>query len=89
MYFIYILQSEFNGSFYKGSTDDLERRFNEHNSGKEKSTSRYKPWKLVWYAAKPTRSEAVVLENKLKNMTARKKIEAFIKKYPNGGPDAA
>jgi putative endonuclease len=61
-YFVYILQSRINDSFYKGSTNDLLRRFAEHNDGKEESTSRYLPWDLVWYATKPDRSEAVVLE---------------------------
>ncbi|HLC83845.1 MAG TPA: GIY-YIG nuclease family protein, partial [Bacteroidia bacterium] len=45
MYYVYILQSELNDSFYKGCTNDLERRLIEHNSGKEKSTKRYLPWK--------------------------------------------
>ena len=89
MYYVYILQSVVNLSYYKGSTDNLQRRFSEHNSGKEKSTSRYKPWKLAWYTSKPTRLEALLLEKKLKNLTATKKIEAFIEKYASGGPDAA
>lgn len=88
MYYVYILQSELNSSFYKGSTDNVERRLKEHNSGKEKSTSRYKPWKLVWYTSKNSRAEAYELERKLKNITATKKIIAFIEKY-GGGPDAA
>ena len=89
MYYVYILQSELNDSYYKGSTDDVERRFFEHNSGKEKSTSRYKPWKLVWFTAKPTRSEALKLEKKLKNITSRIKLEAFMAKYSGSSADAA
>lgn len=81
MYYVYILKSELNGSFYKGITDNVERRLLEHNSGKEKSTKRYQPWKLVWYTSKNTRSEAVILEKKIKNITSRVKIEQFIAKY--------
>jgi putative endonuclease len=68
----------------------LIRRFAEHNDGKEESTRRYLPWDLVWYATKPTRSEAVVLEMKLKNLSVKRLIE-FIEKYPVpvGGPDVA
>ena len=33
-FFVYILQSQTNLSFYKGTTDDLERRLSEHNAGK-------------------------------------------------------
>lgn len=80
-FFVYILQSQLNNSFYKGSTNDLQRRLFEHNAGKEKSTSRYLPWDLVWFTAKPDRSEAVILEKKLKNLSVRRTIE-FINKYP-------
>ena len=81
MYYVYILRSLKNGSYYKGSTDDLERRFAEHNSGKEFSTARYVPWELAWYCEKPNRQEAVILEKKLKNITSKKKLEDFIKKH--------
>ncbi len=89
-FFVYILQSQVNDSFYKGSTNDLVRRFAEHNDGKEMSTSRFLPWTLVWYASKPNRSEAMILEKKLKNLSVIRTIE-FIKKYPVpiGGPDVA
>jgi len=63
-FFVYVLQSQVNNSFYKGSTNDLQRRLVEHNTGKEKSTSRYLPWNLVWFAAKPDRSEAVILDDR-------------------------
>jgi putative endonuclease len=80
-FFVYVLQSQVNNSFYKGSTNDLQRRLAEHNTGKEKSTSRYLSWNLVWFAAKPDRSEAVILEKKLKNLSVKRTIE-FINKYP-------
>ncbi|HEY5826314.1 MAG TPA: GIY-YIG nuclease family protein [Cyclobacteriaceae bacterium] len=80
-YYVYILQSQFNDSFYKGSTDNLFRRFKEHNDGKEKSTCRYVPWDLVWYTEKATRPEALILEKKLKNLSVKRTIE-FISKYP-------
>lgn len=81
--FVYILQSQKNNSFYKGSTNDLKRRFSEHNSGKDFSTRRYKPWNLVWYTVKDSKSEAIALENKLKNLSMQRTIE-FINKYPIG-----
>jgi putative endonuclease len=81
MFYVYILQSEVNGAYYKGFTSDIRRRLSEHNSGKEKSTSRYVPWQLVWYAEKPTREEAMLLEKKLKNITSKEKLKTFIKKY--------
>lgn len=81
MYFVYILQSIKNKSFYKASTNELNRRFAEHNSGKDFSTARYAPWQLVWFTKKSNKSEAMILEKKLKNLSVERTI-AFIDKYP-------
>jgi predicted GIY-YIG superfamily endonuclease len=80
-FYVYILQSTSNDSFYKGSTNDLLRRFKEHNSGKDFATRRFLPWNLVWFTNKPSKAEAYQLEKKLKNLSAIRTIE-FINKYP-------
>jgi putative endonuclease len=80
-YYVYILQSQVNGSFYKGSTNDLGRRFEEHNLGKNISTARYLSWNLVWLTEKSNKSEAVILEMKLKNLSIQRTVD-FILKYP-------
>ena len=79
--FVYIIQSQKNGSFYKGSTDNLLRRLDQHNNGKDFATRRFLPWNLVWYTLKKDRSEAVTLEMKLKNLSVKRTVE-FISKYP-------
>ena len=80
-FFVYILQSQINHSFYKGSTEDLTKRLCEHNEGKSTFTKKYVPWNLVWYTIKNKRAEAVNLEMKLKNLSVERTID-FIKKYP-------
>lgn len=80
-FYVYILRSLKNGSFYKGQTDDIERRLEEHNSGNVKATAPFIPWELVCCIEKPTRSEACILERKLKNITSKEKIILFIEKY--------
>ena len=80
-YYVYILQSQVNCSFYKGSTDNLVRRVNDHNKGKVTFSSKFRPWNLVWFTTKDTRSEAVALEMKLKNLSVTR-LKEFIKKYP-------
>lgn len=82
-YYVYILRSLKNDSFYKGSTENLEKRLAEHNEGKTQSTARYAPWKIEWFTTKSTRAEAIQLEKKLKNITSRNRIEAFIEKHQN------
>ncbi|MFY0630994.1 MAG: GIY-YIG nuclease family protein [Flavobacteriaceae bacterium] len=80
-YFVYIIYSEKFDSFYKGQTKDLKARIERHNKGKEKSTTRYKPWILVWSTEKTSRKEAMALEKKLKNLS-RERLLKFIEKYP-------
>lgn len=52
MWYFYVLQSLKNPNwFYKGSTNDLRRRFNEHQNKKVTATSPYHPLRLVYYEA--------------------------------------
>jgi putative endonuclease len=84
IYWVYILQSQLNDSFYKGHTDELLRRIEEHNSGKVTYTRKFIPWDLVWYTSIPSKTEAYELELKLKNLSNKRTID-FIKKYPPQG----
>ncbi|MBL7838157.1 MAG: GIY-YIG nuclease family protein [Bacteroidetes bacterium] len=80
MYCVYILFSEAYDRFYVGHTNSIERRIEEHNSGRNKSTSPYLPWRLIGVIKKPDKSSAVELEFKLRNLSKKRKIE-FINKY--------
>ena len=52
MFYMYVLKSEKNGRHYTGSTDDLKRRVQEHNSGiGGRFTSNNRPYQLVYYEA--------------------------------------
>ena len=66
MFYVYVLKSEQNGSLYVGSTNDLRRRFKEHNEGKSGYTRKYRPYKLVYYEAYKSESDARTRENNLK-----------------------
>ena len=79
-YYVYILKSEVTGIYYKGVTQDITNRLQEHNSGEMKFTKAYVPWILVGYIEKPNRSQALILERKLKNLS-RERLELFIDKY--------
>ncbi|NET34790.1 MAG: GIY-YIG nuclease family protein, partial [Cyanothece sp. SIO1E1] len=63
---VYNLYSSKIDKFYVGSTDDLMRRLQQHNTGLSTDTSTGIPWMLLWPTAKPTRHDAEVLEGKLK-----------------------
>ena len=51
MYYVYILQSEKDGSKYIGVTSDLKHRLLEHNSGRAKYSKTKRPYKIIWYGA--------------------------------------
>ncbi|MBL7813235.1 MAG: GIY-YIG nuclease family protein [Bacteroidetes bacterium] len=80
MYFVYILYSTSHNRYYIGQTSDFDSRLNRHNSGYEKSTSPYKPWRVVLVLHKESRKEAIILERKLKNLNTED-LKKFIQKY--------
>jgi predicted GIY-YIG superfamily endonuclease len=65
-YFVYILESLSDGSFYVGSTEDLNSRLKEHNNKRSKYSSSKGPWKIVWYGAFVNKLKAYRFERYLK-----------------------
>jgi len=51
MFYVYILQSKKDGELYTGCTNDLKKRFREHNNGLVFSTKLKKPHKIIHYEA--------------------------------------
>ncbi|MFA6081683.1 MAG: GIY-YIG nuclease family protein [Patescibacteria group bacterium] len=70
MSYVYILQSKTDNKFYIGSTNNLERRLEEHNRGQTKSTKFRRPFALVFY-------------QEYKNIQVAKKIESKLKRFKN------
>ncbi len=77
-FYTYVLYSEKFDAFYYGQTHDLESRLVKHNSGLVKSSSRYLPWRIYAYKEFSTRSEAFIVEKKLKNCRSRNRMIDFI-----------
>jgi predicted GIY-YIG superfamily endonuclease len=71
-FFVYVLECA-DGSFYVGSTDDLERRFGEHQMGLRGHTCKRLPVVLVYSCPLPTRDEARVREHQIKGWGHAKK----------------
>ena len=49
-----------------GLTSDLDRRLEEHNTGRSKWTRKHGPWERIWQQGPLTLTEARQLENQLK-----------------------
>ena len=66
--YVYILKSLRNNRFYIGSTNNIERRLIEYNSGKSIYTSFSRPFELIF-------------SQKFNSLTTAKKIEYKIKQF--------
>ena len=68
---VYIIQSEKDGSFYIGYSQDPARRLEKHNSANTGYSARKKPWKLVYTEFFETKTEAIKREKFLKKQKNR------------------
>lgn len=64
MHYVYVLKNEIDELYY-GQTNDLKRRFNEHNNGKAFSTKGHR-WRLVYYEAYSDEKDAHNREKQIK-----------------------
>ncbi len=78
MFYVYLLQSLKDSTYYIGYTSDLRKRFEEHNSGKTKSIKHKIPLKLVYYEAYLDKTMAIKREFELKHSAYKK--EELIKR---------
>ena len=78
MHYVYILKCS-DGTYYTGSTSDLERRLGEHQIGFFKGYTRARlPIDLVWSQEFPPEHEAFATERQIKGWSRAKK-EALIR----------
>jgi len=86
-WFVYIIQSLLDGSFYVGVTHDLQLRVQRHNDGWTRSTKGKRPWKVVYFEQFPTKSNALRREREIKHMKSRRYIERLILSRPVQPPE--
>jgi len=78
-YIVYILRSLTDGSYYVGSTQDLDERINRHNQGRSKYTKAKRPWELVFTEEHPDRSSAMKRESKIKRRKSSQFIDSLVR----------
>lgn len=79
MHYVYILKWE---KYYIWSTNDLERRLQEHKRWNVNTTRKYNEIKLIWYFEKENQEDALKLEKQIKkngHTEYRINHETFIK----------
>ena len=77
-FYVYVLQSLKDFSFYIGQCADLDARLSKHNDGMSKYSASKCPWRLKYFEVYASRTEALLREKKLKNMKSRVYLEKLI-----------
>lgn len=77
-YYVYILRSDKDGKLYTGSTDNLERRLTEHNSGASKATRTRRPFVLIHKEQYDSRAEAYSREMYFKTGKGREELKRIL-----------
>jgi putative endonuclease len=76
-FFVYILQSAVDGSFYKGFSENPNIRLQQHNNGQSGYTSAKMPWMIVFVEEFATKKDALIREKSLKKYS-HEQIERLI-----------
>ena len=76
MFYTYALSSLTRKYIYVGITNDIDRRFSEHQMGHNKTTKPYAPFRIILVEIFTTRSEARAREIYLKSGVGKE----FLKK---------
>ena len=80
MYYTYVLRSKKDKRLYTGSTGDLRKRFNEHNTGQNFSTKSRRPFVLWYYEACWSKVDAEAREKFLKSGPGKRYLTNRLKR---------
>lgn len=81
MFYVYLLQSQKDGKNYTGFTNDLRKRFNQHNGNLVFSTKGRGPFKLIYYEACLHRYDAIAREKYLKTGMGKRYLKNRLKRF--------
>ena len=90
LFYVYILETIGKNNkkkFYTGHTNDLERRLNEHKTGKGAKFCKGKKIQLKYFETYGTRSEAMKRELEIKSFRRKDKQELIRNFDENGLPN--
>lgn len=82
-YYIYVLQSLKDYNWYTGYTNDLKRRLEEHNGGKNISTRNRRPLKHIYFEGCLNEEDAKAREKYLKSGMGKRFLRNRLKIFLN------
>ena len=84
MHYVYVLKSSKDGRLYTGLTNNLKKRFEEHNQGFVTSTKFRRPLRLIYYEAYNHRGDASRREKYLKTGMGKRDLRRRLKEGLTG-----
>ncbi len=81
MFYTYVLLSQKDGNYYTGCTNNLKRRFEEHNNGQVHSTKFRTPFKIIYYEACLNKEDAFRRERYLKSGKGKLYLKNRLKSF--------
>lgn len=82
MFYVYVMKSMKDARLYTGYTNNLKRRFSEHNEKANKSTKHRTPFDLLYYEAYKSQADAKQREYNLKRSAGAR--TALKRRIPHG-----
>ncbi len=79
MHYVYVIKSLRDGKLYVGHTNNLAKRFKEHNQGLVTATKNRRPFQLLYYEASNLKKDAIKREKSLKTSFGK----AYLKRRLN------
>ena len=80
-FYIYVLKSLQKDFIYVGFTNNLKRRFTEHNNKEELSTKHYAPFDLIHYEAYINEKDAKRREDYFKTTKGKVTLRQMLREY--------
>ncbi|MBI3888365.1 GIY-YIG nuclease family protein [Candidatus Nomurabacteria bacterium] len=81
MFYTYVLKSKKDGKMYTGYTDNLRRRFKEHNNGESIYTKGKGPFELIYYEACVEQKDARSRELYLKSGKGKRYMKSRLRQF--------
>ena len=81
MFYVYVLRSKKDGEWYTGNTNNLRKRFNQHNEGKSTWTKGRGPFEIIYYEVCLNKEDAKSREKYLKSGMGKRYIKNRLKRF--------
>lgn len=81
VYYTYVLQSKKDSRWYTGCTDDMRKRFKQHNNGEVFSTKGRGPFTPIYYESCLNKTDAFVREKYLKSTMGKRYLRNRLKRF--------